>query len=77
MGVLIGVVSFERNLLQVVDPSFTGAQPWGVSNPSAHVASEAFSLACGLSSTYAFALRPRRTDARRSLPLRRVLPLAT
>ena len=54
IGVLISVVSFERNLLQVVDPSFTGARPCGVSNPSAHVAGEAFCHACGLSSTHAF-----------------------
>ena len=36
--------------------SFTGAQPRGVSNPSAHVACEAFFLAFDLSSTSAFLL---------------------
>ena len=51
----IGVFSFRRVLLQVINPSSTGAQPRGVSNPSAHVAFEAFFLAFGLASTLAFA----------------------
>ena len=55
-AVFIGVFSVGRVLLQVVDPSFTGASPCGVSSPSAHVACEAFSLAFCLSATPAFAL---------------------
>ena len=51
----IGVFSFGRVLLQVFDPSFTGAQPCGVPDASAHVAFEALSLAFGLSSTFAVA----------------------
>ena len=54
--VFIGVFSFGRVLLQVVNPSFTGAPPRGVPNPSAHAACAALSLAFGRSSTPAFAL---------------------
>ena len=37
-AVFIGVFSIGRVLLQVINPSFTGAQPRRVSNQSAHVA---------------------------------------
>ena len=54
----IGVFSFGRVLLQVINPSFAEAQPCGMPIPSAHVALEAFSFtfAFGLSSTFAFFL---------------------
>ena len=60
--VFIGVFSFGCVLLQVVNPSFTRPQPGGVSNPSAHLAFEAFPLAFGLSSTLAFCLCPSPWD---------------
>ena len=55
-AVFLGVFSFGGVLFQVVNQSFTGAQPRVVPNPSGHVACEAFSLAFGLSSTPAIAL---------------------
>ena len=55
-AVFVGVFSFGRILLQVMIPSFTGAQSRRVSNPSAHAAFEAFSFAFDLSSTFAFPL---------------------
>ena len=57
-AVLIGFFSFGRVLLQVVNPSTTGAQPRGVPNPSAHEACEAFSLTFGLSCTPCTCLSP-------------------
>ena len=75
----IGVFSFGRVLLQVLNPSFAGAQPCGVPNPSAHAAFDAFSFAFPLGLFNGFScfsgLRPRLAIARHIL--RCALPLAS
>ena len=55
-AIFSGLFSLRRVLLQVVNPSFTGAQPRKVPNSFAHVARDAFSFAFGLPYTPAFAL---------------------